>query len=177
RDTLPYLPLRGGITCFKTLFVARLCECGHAALTDAIHDGFNGDLRRRTISRVVELGPGALKRDAVIEEPACALNGRAFMLALSRALAVSAPAGVPPVTTDNLIYGRLSASAVCKRAHGLLSASASRSSARPNGPLARPLESRHNARRITSGSAPCWTAKLNAIAASRAFVSAAELDL
>src|SRR5262249_24120473 len=53
----------------------------------------------------------------------------------------------------------------------------SRSSAAPSGPLARPWLSRHRAQRIASGSAPCWTAKLNTIAESRAFVSAALLLL
>src|SRR5262249_31459784 len=48
------------------------------------------------------------------------------------------------------------------------------SSAGPSGPLARPWPSRHSARRIASGSAPCWTANENMIAASRALVSAAE---
>jgi hypothetical protein len=48
-------------------------------------------------------------------------------------------------------------------------ASEIKSSAAPSGPTARPCASRDRARRITSGSAPCWTASENAIAASRAF--------
>src|SRR5262249_5544088 len=54
--------------------------------------------------------------------------------------------------------------------HDALSTMASRAAAR--GPLGRPWLSRQSARRMASGSAPCWTAKLNAIAASRAAVSA-----
>jgi hypothetical protein len=47
------------------------------------------------------------------------------------------------------------------------------SSATPSGPSARPCASLDSARLIASASAPCWTAKLNAIALSRALVSAA----
>src|SRR5215472_1224634 len=60
--------------------------------------------------------------------------------------------------------------------HGFSSA-AMMSSAMPSGPLALPRLSRDKARRIASGSAPCWTAKLKAIAASRALVSAELSDL
>src|SRR5688572_22631186 len=62
-------------------------------------------------------------------------------------------------------------------AHCPPSCSAIRSSAAPSGPLARPRASRQSARLITSMSAPCWSAKLHAIALSRAFTSALEFDL
>src|SRR5262249_528452 len=54
--------------------------------------------------------------------------------------------------------------------HDALSTMASRAAA--TGPLARPWLSPHTPPPMASGSAPCWTAKLNAIAASRAAVSA-----
>src|SRR5262249_53009667 len=64
--------------------------------------------------------------------------------------------------------------AICR--HDALSAMmASRAAA--SGPVGRPRLSRQSASRIASGSAPCWTANENAIAASRALVSAALLDL
>ena len=46
------------------------------------------------------------------------------------------------------------------------------SSAAASGPLGLPCASRHKARRIIAGSAPCWTAMLKVMAASRAFTSA-----
>src|SRR5262249_53358214 len=54
---------------------------------------------------------------------------------------------------------------------------ATKSNAVPSGPDGRPWPSRDNALRIASESAPCCTANENAIAASRALVSAALLDL
>src|SRR5262249_2678790 len=63
----------------------------------------------------------------------------------------------------------------CVGAHS--SSPSRKSSAAPRGPEARPGASRQGARRIARGSAPCWTANENAIAASRAAVSAFELLL
>src|SRR5262249_2262206 len=63
------------------------------------------------------------------------------------------------------------------RALPVPSSAAMRSNAVPRGPEARPRESRDNARRIASGSAPHCTAIDNTIAESRALVSAALLLL
>jgi hypothetical protein len=51
------------------------------------------------------------------------------------------------------------------------------SSATPSGPVARPCASLESARLMASASAPCWTAKLQAMPLSRALVSAELFDL